>query len=84
MSCCFSAKPKDLPGNVLLEQAVRQVMTTNNPNHIVFYTESMDAGRFPDTNHYDLFGEYIKNKYMGQKLRYPRHDVHGAEFHAGA
>ncbi|HTR43410.1 MAG TPA: ABC transporter substrate binding protein [Pseudomonadales bacterium] len=59
---------RDLPGNVLMEQAVRQVMTSNETEHIVFYTESMDAGRFPDTNHYDLFGEYIKNKYMGQKL----------------
>jgi signal transduction histidine kinase len=59
---------QDLPGNVLMEQAVRQVMTAGSTNHIVFYTESMDAGRFPDTNHYDLFGQYIKNKYDDQKL----------------
>jgi signal transduction histidine kinase len=28
----------------------------------------MDAGRFPDITHYNLFGQYIKNKYMDQKL----------------
>jgi signal transduction histidine kinase len=59
---------RDLPGNVLMEQAVRQVMTAGSTNHIIFYTESMDSGRFPDTNHYNLFGQYIKNKYDDQKL----------------
>jgi signal transduction histidine kinase len=59
---------RDLPGNVLMEQAIQRVMATNSNNHVEFFSESMDAGRFPDTNHYDLFGKYIKDKYSGQKL----------------
>jgi signal transduction histidine kinase len=59
---------RDLPGNVLLEQAVRQTITTNSTSRIEFFTESMDAGHFFDTNHYDLFGDYIRQKYEGQKL----------------
>jgi signal transduction histidine kinase len=59
---------RDLPGNVLMEQAVRQEMTAKSTNRVEFFTESMDAGHFSDTNHYNLFGDYIKQKYAGQKL----------------
>jgi signal transduction histidine kinase len=59
---------RDLPGNVMMEQAVRQAITAKSTNHIVFFIESMDAGRFSDINHYNLFGQYIKNKYADQKL----------------
>jgi signal transduction histidine kinase len=59
---------RDLPGNVILEQAVRGAITSKSTNRIEFFTESMDAGHFFDTNHYNLFGDYIKQKYEGQKL----------------
>lgn len=59
---------RDLPGNVLMEQAVRQEIIAKSTNRIEFYTESMDAGRFSDTNYYRFFGDYIKQKYDGQKL----------------
>lgn len=64
------SEARDLPGNVLMEQAVRQEMLTHssNSNNIEFFTESMDSSRFPDRNHYRLFGDYIKNKYVGQKI----------------
>jgi signal transduction histidine kinase len=59
---------RDLPGNVLMEQAVRQEIIAKSTNRIEFYTESMDVGRFPDTNYYNLFADYIKSKYAGEKL----------------
>jgi signal transduction histidine kinase len=62
------SEARDLPGNVLMEQAVRQEMLAHSTNNIDFFTESLDSSRFPDKNHYRLFGDYIKNKYMGQKM----------------
>lgn len=62
------SEARDLPGNVLMDQAVRQEMQAHGTNNIEFFTESLDSSRFPDRNHYRLFGDYIKNKYMGQKI----------------
>ena len=62
------SEARDLPGNVLLEQAIRREMTAHSTNHFDFFSESMDVGRFPDTNLFNLFGEYIKNKYADQKM----------------
>ncbi len=62
------SEARDLPGNVLMEQAVRQEMRLNSTNRIDFYSESLDAGRFPDTNYYNLFGNYIKDKYANQPI----------------
>ncbi len=59
---------RELPGNVLMEQAVRAEMTKNTTNRIDFFTESLDASRFPDPAHYQLFQDYIQNKYTGQNL----------------
>jgi signal transduction histidine kinase len=59
---------RDLPGNVLLEQSARAAMRDGSTNAIEFYTESMDAARFPNSRHYRIFREYIKNKYAGQSL----------------
>ncbi len=62
------SEARDLPGNVLMEQAVRHEILAHSTNNIEFFTESLDASRFPDRRHYDLFGDYIKNKYAGQNL----------------
>ncbi|HUE36241.1 MAG TPA: ABC transporter substrate binding protein, partial [Candidatus Acidoferrum sp.] len=62
------SEARDLPGNVLLEQAIRSEMAAHSTNRIEFFSESMDVGRFPDTNLFNLFGEYIKNKYADQKI----------------
>ena len=62
------SEARDLPGNVLMEQAVRREMLAHTTNNIEFFTESMDSSRFPDKNHYRLFGDYIKEKYTGQNI----------------
>ena len=62
------SEARDLPGNVMMEQAVRQEMLAHSTNNIDFFSESLDSSRFPDKNHYRLFGDYIKNKYTGQKI----------------
>jgi len=62
------SEARDLPGNVIMEQAVRTEMQAQSTNRIEFYTESMDASRFPNARHYEEFKEYLKNKYLGQKV----------------
>lgn len=62
------SEARDLPGNVLMDQGVREEMLAHSTNRIEFFTESMDASHFPDPAHYKLFGEYIKGKYAGQKI----------------
>ena len=62
------SESRDLPGNVMIEQAVRAEMLKNCTNPIEFYTESLDAGRFPNPRHYRQFQDYIKNRYNGQHL----------------
>jgi signal transduction histidine kinase len=59
---------RDLPGNVLMEQAVRAEMIKDNTNRVEFFTESMDAGRFTNPAYYRLFQDYIQDKYAGQNL----------------
>jgi signal transduction histidine kinase len=62
------SEARDLPGNVLMEQAVRQEMQAHSTNYLEFFTESLDAGHFPDLSHYSFFGDYIKEKYQGQHI----------------
>ena len=61
------SEARDLPGNVLMEQAVRQEMASGT-NGLEFYTESLDSSRFPDPQDYQYFGDYIRNKYAGQNM----------------
>ncbi|MGO9586992.1 MAG: hypothetical protein ACLP2Y_12420, partial [Limisphaerales bacterium] len=46
---------KDLPGNVMLEQAVREEMQKFSTNRIEFFVENLDARHFSDEGHYLLF-----------------------------
>jgi signal transduction histidine kinase len=62
------SEARDLPGNVLMEQAVRQEMQAHSSNYLEFFTESLDAGHFSDLNHYSFFGDYIREKYQGQHI----------------
>lgn len=59
---------RNLPGNVLLEQSIRTEMANGSTNQIELYSESMDAGNFPTPKHYQVFRNYIQNKYAGQNL----------------
>ena len=54
---------KDLPGNVMLEQAVRAEMQKLSTNQIEFFVENLDARHFSDEGHYLLFQDYLGRKY---------------------
>ena len=58
---------KDLPGNVLLEQAVRAALASGGQKGVEFFTEHLDASRFSDESHYRLFRDYLGAKYAGQQ-----------------
>jgi signal transduction histidine kinase len=53
---------KFLPGNALVEQAARRVLEQSG-HSLEFYAEYLDAGRFPEENHYLLFRQYLQAKY---------------------
>jgi signal transduction histidine kinase len=59
---------KDVPGNILLEQAVRTEMQKAVTNRIEFLAEYLDASHFSDKEHFLLFQNYLGKKYAGQKL----------------
>ena len=59
---------KDVPGNILLEQAVRSEMQKDSPNRIEFLTEYLDASHFSDKEHFRVFQDYLGKKYAGQNL----------------
>jgi signal transduction histidine kinase len=62
------SEARDLPGNVLMEQAVRQEMQAHSTNFIEFFSESMDASAVHDLNHYSFFGDYVKEKYRDRHI----------------
>jgi C4-dicarboxylate-specific signal transduction histidine kinase len=59
---------KDLPGNVVLEQAVRTELPKKSAEPTEFFTEHLDASRFSDETHYRIFRDYLASKYAGQDL----------------
>ena len=50
------------PGSALVEQSVQQVLQ-KGPQAVEFYAEYLDASRFPEESHYQLFREYLQEKY---------------------
>jgi signal transduction histidine kinase len=59
---------KDVPGNIMLEQAVREQMQKASTNRIEFLSEYLDASHFSGTNHFRVFEDYVGKKYAGQNL----------------
>jgi len=59
---------KDVPGNILLEQALRSEMQQVLTNRIEFSAEYLDASHFSDVEHFRLFQDYLGKKYAGQTL----------------
>ena len=59
---------KDVPGNIVLEQAVRAEIQKAVTNRIEFLAEYLDASHFSDKEHFLLFQNYLGKKYAGQKL----------------
>jgi len=59
---------KDVPGNIMLEQAVRAEMQKLSTNQIEFFAEHLDASHFADQEHLHFFQDYLGKKYAGQHL----------------
>lgn len=59
---------KDLPGNILLEQAFRTQLQQESPAPVEFYTEHMDASHFANKELYRIFREYLAAKYAGESM----------------
>ena len=59
---------KDVPGNIVLEQALRAELHKAVTNRLEFLAEYLDASHFSDREHFRLFEDYLGKKYAGQKL----------------
>jgi signal transduction histidine kinase len=62
------SEARDLPGNVLMEQAVKQEILAHSTNNIEFFSESLDASGIHNTGYYQVFGDYIRNKYSSRPV----------------
>ncbi len=49
--------------NVLVERAAKAELPRTSTNRIEFYAEHLDASRFPGESYYQLFREYLREKY---------------------
>jgi len=58
---------KDLPVNVITEQAATTELQSHSTNRIEFYAEHLDASRFPGESYYKLFREYLREKCARQR-----------------
>jgi signal transduction histidine kinase len=59
---------KDVPGSILLEEALRTEMQKGGTNQIEFLAEYLDASHFSDKQHFRVFQDYLGKKYAGQNL----------------
>jgi len=62
------AEGKDVPGNILQEQAVKAEMQKDGTNRIEFSSEYLDASHFSGKEHFRVFQNYIGKKYDGGNL----------------
>jgi hypothetical protein len=59
---------KDVPGNIVLEQAVRAEMQKAGTSRMEFLSEFLDASHFSDREHFRMFQDYLGKKYARQDL----------------
>src|SRR5260370_37281384 len=59
---------RDLPGNMMMDQAVRPEMVGHSTNRIEFFAENLDANRFADPDYHNQFRDYRCHKYSEQHL----------------
>jgi signal transduction histidine kinase/ABC-type uncharacterized transport system substrate-binding protein len=62
------SEAKDLPANIMVEQAVRAEMQRQSTNQIQFFAEHLDASHFADQAQLHFFQDYLGKKYAGQNL----------------
>jgi hypothetical protein len=59
---------RDLPGLSLIDQSLKARLKAGWPEHLDFYTESLDLVRFADDSYAERLSHYYKQKYAGKKL----------------
>jgi signal transduction histidine kinase len=62
------SEARDLPGNILMEQAVRHELLAQGTNRFEFFAESLDASHSSDASHEHDFQNHLAKKYAGQKI----------------
>lgn len=62
------SESRDLPGNAMMEQALRAEMIKDSTNRLDFYVENLEFSRFSDENHARAFRDFLRQKYAGQNL----------------
>ena len=62
------SEASDLPGNAMMEQALRAEIQAHSTNEVEFFTENLDASRFPSAAYFREFEDYLRDKYSGQHL----------------
>src|SRR5436190_179111 len=62
------SEARDLPGNAMMEQAIRAEMLKSGTNQIEFFAENLDSGRFSDAEQLQLFRDYLGKKYFEKNL----------------
>jgi signal transduction histidine kinase len=62
------SEAKDLPGNIMIEQAFRAELQRLSPGPVEFYAEHMDASHFANKELYRIFRDYLAAKYQGEPL----------------
>ena len=62
------SEAKDVPGNIMLEQAVKAEMLKDSTDPVVFSSEYLDASHFSGKEHFRVFQNYIGKKYTANDL----------------
>jgi signal transduction histidine kinase len=62
------SETRDLPGNAMMEHGVKEELLKESTGPVEFFTENLDARRFPDPKYDQLFKDYLKDKYRQQNL----------------
>ena len=58
----------NLPGLLMLEQAMQTEMQRVSTNRLEFFVENLDLSQFPDTNHLQQFQKYLSGRYNETNL----------------
>ena len=62
------SESRDVPGNAMMEQALRPEMEKLSTNRLEFYVENLEFSRFQNESHAELFREFLREKYAGEHL----------------
>src|SRR5437763_152700 len=59
---------RELPGPTAIETELARALTSNSPDHIETYRETMDLSRFGSDAYGTLLTNYLRDKYADKKI----------------